>query len=161
MSMAEMTVTVPATAVATSVFLVGEVRGARSVGSNQDWCGGHAEELGQEEVEAQPRDVVSVRDDQPVFGRGHEEREESIGGAIQHAGIILVPRRVLEASLRKAMRQTSEVPLQLQRGRRCAEVVRLGKQLQADGGQPELKFLQCVVVNVKYNLYNKLAHCNA
>jgi hypothetical protein len=81
MSMAEMTVAVPATAVATGVCLVGEVRGTRSGGSNQDWCSGHAEELGQKEVEAQPRDVVSVRDDQPVFGRGHEEREESIGSA--------------------------------------------------------------------------------
>ena len=92
MSMAEMTVAVPATAVATGVCLVGEVRGARSGGSNQDWCSGHAEELGQEEVEAQPRDVVGVRDDQPAFGRGHEEREESIGGALQHADIAAVPR---------------------------------------------------------------------
>ncbi len=58
--MAEMTIAVPATAVATGVRLVGQVGGARSGGRNQDWCSGHAEELGQEEVEAQPRDVVSM-----------------------------------------------------------------------------------------------------
>ena len=90
--MAEMAITVPVTAMAASISLVGEVRCTGSRRVDSDWCGGHAEELGQKEVEAQPRDVVRVRDSQSMLSRSHEEREESVGRAPQHADVALVPR---------------------------------------------------------------------
>ena len=76
--MAEMTVAMPATAVATSVCLVGEVRSTGSRRIDSDWCGGEAEELRQKEIETQPGDKVRMRDDQTALGWGHEEREEGI-----------------------------------------------------------------------------------
>jgi len=92
MCMAEMTVTAAVAAVATSVRLVGEVRGAGSRRIDSDWCGGKAEELRKKKVETQPGDVVRMRDDQPVLGRSHEKREESVRAALQHTTVTRVPR---------------------------------------------------------------------
>jgi hypothetical protein len=77
--------------VAASVCLIREVRGTVSRRIDQDWCGGEAEKLRKKEVEAQPSDVVRMRDNQPALGRSNEKGEESICVAPQHTDVARVP----------------------------------------------------------------------
>ena len=88
MSMAEMAVAVAVAAVAASVCLIREVR--RRV--DQDRCCGKAEKLRKEEIEAQPGDVVRMRDNQPALGRSNKKREESVCVAPQHTDVARIRR---------------------------------------------------------------------
>ena len=138
MSMDQVAVTEVATAVVAGVSLIREVFRTRSRAIDR-FVPGRAQKLGEQEKEAQSRDVDPVIDDQVVGGKRDQEGKEGIRGVVDHSLVEVVAREVIEPIKRESLRGPRDRSLQLLDGLLEAHVFRRGEQLKSRRGKDETK----------------------